>query len=155
RFPRHFSPGHVVLAERVFSRPGVWSVFFGRFIALLRIFAGPLAGSLRMPYGRFLAANASGGIVWAAGMTYLIWFLGLAAEQWLSRFSWLGLAAALLAGLGITLFVRRKTQALTRQAEAEAEAEAVAPAGGPAPAGAGRPPGRGALGRGGGGDRAG
>ena len=120
RFPRHFGPGHVLLAERVFTRHGVWAVFFGRFIALLRIFAGPLAGSLRMPYGRFLAANASGGIVWAAGMTYLIWFLGLAAEQWLSRFSWLGLAAALLAGLGITLFVRRKTQALTRQAEAEA-----------------------------------
>jgi membrane protein DedA with SNARE-associated domain len=132
RFPRHFGPGHVVLAERIFTRHGVWAVFFGRFIALLRIFAGPLAGSLRMPYGRFLAANASGGIVWAAGMTYLIWFLGLAAEQWLSRFSWLGLAAALLAGLGITLFVRRKTQALTRQAEAEAVAEARAEAAAPA-----------------------
>ena len=96
RFPRHFGPGHVVLAERVFTRHGVWAVFFGRFIALLRIFAGPLAGSLRMPYGRFLAANACGGILWAAGMVYLIWFLGLAAEQWLSRFSWLGLAAAVL-----------------------------------------------------------
>ena len=134
RFPRHFGPGHVVLAERVFTRHGAWAVFFGRFIALLRIFAGPLAGSLRMPYGRFLAANASGGVVWAAGMTYLIWFLGLAAEQWLSRFSWLGLAAALLAGLGITLFVRRKTQALTRQAEAEAMAEARAEAEAPAQA---------------------
>jgi len=139
RFPRHFGPGHVVLAERVFTRHGVWAVFFGRFIALLRIFAGPLAGSLRMPYGRFLAANASGGIVWAAGMTYLIWFLGLAAEQWLSRFSWLGLAAALLAGLGITLFVRRKTQALTRQAEAEAVAEARAEAAAPARAKAAAP----------------
>jgi len=126
RFPRHFGPGHVALAERVFTRHGVWAVFFGRFIALLRIFAGPLAGSLRMPYGRFLAANAGGGIVWAAGMTYLIWVLGLAAEQWLSRFSWLGLAAALLVGLGITLFVRRKTRALTSQAEAEAAARAEA-----------------------------
>jgi membrane protein DedA with SNARE-associated domain len=119
KFPRHFGPGHVAVAERVFTRHGVWAVFFGRFIALLRIFAGPLAGSLRMPYGRFLVANASGGIVWATGITYLIWFLGLAAEQWLSRFSWLGLAAAVLAGLGITLLVRRKTRALARQAEAE------------------------------------
>jgi len=128
RFPRHFGPGHVALAERVFTRHGVWAVFFGRFVALLRIFAGPLAGSLRMPYGRFLAANASGGIVWAAGMTFLIWFLGLAAEQWLTRFSWLGLAAAILGGLGITLLVRRKTESLTRQAEAEAEARAAAEA---------------------------
>ena len=74
-------------------------MFFGRFIALLRIFAGPLAGSLRMPYGRFLAANACGGIIWATGITYLIWFLGVAAEKWLSRLSWLGLVAAVLVGL--------------------------------------------------------
>ena len=126
KFPRHFGPGHVAVAERVFTRHGAWAVFFGRFIALLRIFAGPLAGSLRMPYGRFLAANASGGIVWATGITYLIWFLGLAAEQWLTRLSWLGLLAAVVTGLGITLLIRRKTRALTRQAEA-AEARAEAP----------------------------
>ena len=121
KFPRHFGPGHVVLAERVFTRHGVWAVFFGRFIALLRIFAGPLAGSLRMPYGRFLLANASGGIVWATGITYLIWFLGVAAEKWMSRLSWLGLVAAVLVGLGITLLVRRKTRTLVSQAEAKAE----------------------------------
>jgi hypothetical protein len=97
-------------------------VFFGRFITLLRIFAGPLAGSLRMPYGRFPAANASGGIVWATGMTYLIWFLGVAAERWLTRFSWLALIAAVTGGVVITLLVKRKTAALARRAEAEASA---------------------------------
>jgi membrane protein DedA with SNARE-associated domain len=100
-------------------------VFFGRFIALLRIFAGPLAGSLRMPYVRFLAANASGGIVWATGITYLIWFLGAAAERWLSRASWIGLVAAVLVGLLITLLIRRKTRTLAREAEARAEAPAA------------------------------
>jgi len=124
KFPRHFGPGHVALAERVFTRHGVWAVFFGRFIALLRIFAGPLAGSLRMPYPRFLVANATGGIVWATGITYLIWFLGVAAEKWMSRLSWLGLVAAVLVGLGITLLVRRKTTTLAREAEARADAEA-------------------------------
>src|ERR1700754_4998345 len=53
KFPRHFGPGHVAVAERFFTRHGAWAVFFGRFIALLRIFSGPLAGSLHMPYGRF------------------------------------------------------------------------------------------------------
>ena len=118
KFPRHFGPGHVALAERVFTRHGAWAVFFGRFIALLRIFAGPLAGSLRMPYARFLVANACGGIIWATGLTYLIWFLGVAAEKWLSRVSWLGLVAAVLVGLAITLLIRRKTRTLTREAEA-------------------------------------
>jgi membrane protein DedA with SNARE-associated domain len=124
KFPRHFGPGHIAVAERIFTRHGVWTVFFGRFIALLRIFAGPLAGSLRMPYGRFLTANASGGIVWATGMTFLIWFLGVAAERWLTRFSWLALVAAVAGGVVITLLIRRKTTALVRQAEAEAEARA-------------------------------
>ena len=132
KFPRHFGPAHVAVAERFFTRHGAWAVFFGRFIALLRIFSGPLAGSLHMLYGRFLLANASGGIIWASGLTYLIWYLGQAAEKWLSRASWIGLAAALLVGLAITLLVRRRTRKLVAQHEADtsaAEGEASSPAG--------------------------
>ena len=130
KFPRHFGPSHVVVAERFFTRHGAWAVFFGRFIALLRIFSGPLAGSLHMPYGRFLAANASGGIIWATGITYLIWFLGQAAEKWLSRASWIGLVAALAVGLAVTLLIRRRTSRLAAQHQAESAAgqEAESPA---------------------------
>ena len=138
KFPRHFGPGHVAVAERFFTRHGAWAVFFGRFIALLRIFSGPLAGSLHMPYGRFLLANASGGIIWASGLTYIIWFLGQAAEKWLSRVSWIGLVVALLVGVAVTLLIRRRTTRLVEQHEAASPAdeadtpasadEAVAPA---------------------------
>ena len=62
RFPKHFGPGHVALAKQLFARWGVWAVFFGRFIALLRILAGPLAGALKMRYPHFLAANATGAL---------------------------------------------------------------------------------------------
>ena len=55
RFPKHFGPGHVALARRLFSRWGVWAVFFGRFVALLRIFAGDrlkmIMEKLKMPEG--------------------------------------------------------------------------------------------------------
>jgi membrane protein DedA with SNARE-associated domain len=139
KFPRHFGPGHVAVAERFFTRHGAWAVFFGRFIALLRIFSGPLAGSLHMPYGRFLLANASGGIVWASGLTYIIWFLGQAAEKWLSRVSWIGLVVALLVGVAVTLLIRRRTTKLVEQHEAASPtAEAASPAGeadAPGPAG--------------------
>ena len=126
KFPRHFGPSHVAVAERFFTRHGPWAVFFGRFVALLRIFSGPLAGSLHMPYDRFLLANASGGIVWAGGLTYLIWYLGQAAEKWLSRVSWIGLLVAVVIGVVITLFVRRRTNKLVRQHEAESAAAAAA-----------------------------
>ena len=58
RFPSHFGPAHVKFAERLFDHWGARAVFFGRFVALLRIFAGPLAGALKMRYARFLVANA-------------------------------------------------------------------------------------------------
>lgn len=108
KFPRHFGPNHVATAERAFQKWGMWTVFFGRFIAVLRIFAGPLAGALKMPYHRFLIANALGGIVWAAGTAALIHYVGEVAEKWLSGFAWVGLGVALLAGIGISLYIKHR-----------------------------------------------
>ena len=59
------------------------AVFFGRFIASRRIFAGPLAGALRMSYPKFLAANATGGLIWGGNGPAVVYYLGLAAERWL------------------------------------------------------------------------
>jgi membrane protein DedA with SNARE-associated domain len=109
RFPKHFGPHHIATAERSFEKWGVWAVFFGRFVALLRIFAGPLAGVLRMPYWKFLVANVLGGIVWAGGTTAVIYSLGVVAEAWLKRFSWLGLVLAVV--IGLTSFLVLKSRA--------------------------------------------
>jgi membrane protein DedA with SNARE-associated domain len=125
RFPKHFGPGHVALAKRLFTRWGVWAVFFGRFIALLRIFAGPLAGALKMPYGRFLAANATGALCWAGGTTAVVYFLGLAAERWLSRFSWVALIVAVLIGIAATLLLRERTARLIADLEDEHDWETL------------------------------
>src|SRR5689334_3994266 len=103
RFPKHFGPPHLAKAERAFQRWGVWAVFFGRFIALLRILAGPLAGGLRVPYGKFLVASALGGITWAFGSVFAIYAIGQAGERWLKAFAWMGLAVAVVAGLISTL----------------------------------------------------
>jgi membrane protein DedA with SNARE-associated domain len=119
RFPKHFGPGHVALAEKLFNRWGVRAVFFGRFIALLRIFAGPLAGALKMPYPRFLAANVSGGICWAGGTTALVYFAGMAAERWLERFSWIGLVVAVLCGITAAILLRERTSRMIAELEEE------------------------------------
>ncbi len=125
RFPKHFGTGHVALAKQLFNRWGVWAVFFGRFIALLRILAGPLAGALRMRYPYFLAANASGAICWAGGTTAVIYFAGLAAEKWLARFSWVALLVAVAIGLGMTLLLRDRTRVLIAQLESEHDWETL------------------------------
>ncbi|MFE6281512.1 DedA family protein [Streptomyces sp. NPDC057877] len=119
RFPRHFSEAHIATAERSFQKWGMWAVFFGRFVALLRIFAGPLAGVLRMPYWKFLTANVLGGILWAGGTTAVIYYVGVVAEAWLKRFSWLGLLLAVLVGLTSMLVLRRKAAKVGREPEPE------------------------------------
>src|SRR6516164_8834252 len=119
RFPKHFGPGHVALAEKLFNRWGVRAVFFGRFIALLRIFAGPLAGALKMPYPRFLAANVSGGICWAGGTTALVYFAGMAAERWMERFSWIALVIAVVCGITAAILLRERTSRAIAELEAE------------------------------------
>ncbi|MFF0383717.1 DedA family protein [Streptomyces sp. NPDC004286] len=110
KFPRHFSEAHVATAERSFEKWGMWAVFFGRFIALLRIFAGPLAGVLRMPYWKFLIANVLGGVVWAGGTTAVVYYVGMVAEDWLKRFSWVALVAALVVGLGSFVVMKRRSR---------------------------------------------
>jgi membrane protein DedA with SNARE-associated domain len=119
RFPHHFGPGHVMFAERLFDRWGSRAVFFGRFIALLRIMAGPLAGALKMRYARFLTANVSGAICWAGGTTALIYYAGIAAENWLARFSWIALVVAVVCGAIVAALLRERTSRAIVELEAE------------------------------------
>ncbi|MFF6902489.1 DedA family protein [Streptomyces hydrogenans] len=123
KFPKHFSEANIALAERSFQKWGMWAVFFGRFIALLRIFAGPLAGVLKMPYWKFLTANVLGGILWAGGTTAVIYSVGIVAEAWLKRFSWLGLVLAVLIGITSMLVIKNRAKKMAAETEAQRRPE--------------------------------
>ncbi|MEU2507268.1 DedA family protein [Streptomyces sp. NPDC007863] len=123
KFPKHFSEANIALAERSFQKWGMWAVFFGRFIALLRIFAGPLAGVLKMPYWKFLIANVFGGILWAGGTTAVIYSVGIVAEAWLKRFSWLGLVLAVLVGVTSMLVIRNRAKKAAAEARQQPQPE--------------------------------
>lgn len=104
----HFSEDRIVRAEKYFHKYGVWTVFFGRFVALLRIFAGPMAGMLRMHYPRFLAANAAGGIVWATTIGVVAFKVGDNADTVFGRVSvW---ALVVVAAAAVTAYVVRKVR---------------------------------------------
>jgi membrane protein DedA with SNARE-associated domain len=128
RFPRHLGPPHLVRAEQMFARWGVWAVFFGRFVALLRILAGPLAGALQVPYRKFLIANAAGGTVWAFGTTYLLFYVGRVAERWLKDLSWAALVVAVLCGVGSTLWLRHRARRASADAAPDGAVDKVSDA---------------------------
>jgi membrane protein DedA with SNARE-associated domain len=85
---------HLARTEAFYARHGAKTVFFARFIAVLRTLSSLLAGANRMPYRRFAPWNAAGGIVWAV----LIGSLGsVFGSQWRQVAHWIGRAGMLLA----------------------------------------------------------
>ncbi len=67
-------------AQEFLRRKGGSAVFLGRFTAFLRAVMPALAGTSRMPYGRFLAYNAAGGLVWGIGFVLLGFLAGNSYE---------------------------------------------------------------------------
>jgi membrane protein DedA with SNARE-associated domain len=55
----------LLIGRYLFFRYGSAVVFFGRFMAVLRMFAALLAGANSMPAARFFFFNVTGGICWA------------------------------------------------------------------------------------------
>jgi membrane protein DedA with SNARE-associated domain len=66
--------------ERFFERHGPKAVFFGRWIAGLRIWASWLAGITGMHWRSFLLWNALGGITWAVTVGLAGFAIGKTAE---------------------------------------------------------------------------
>jgi membrane protein DedA with SNARE-associated domain len=64
-------------AKSKFMENAPKAVFFGRFITLLRIFAGPIAGIVEMPYPKFLFYNFMGAAVWGGIVVTLAYFVGM------------------------------------------------------------------------------
>ncbi|MCU0536882.1 MAG: DedA family protein [Hydrococcus sp. Prado102] len=85
-------------AKNKFGQNASKAVFFGRFILLLRIFVGPLAGITKMPYLQFLLYNLGGATLWASVMVTLSFFFGrlIPLEQLVNKFAQFGILALLI-----------------------------------------------------------
>jgi membrane protein DedA with SNARE-associated domain len=68
-------------ARELLARRGGGAVFLSRWVAFLRAVMPALAGSARMPYWKFLAWNASGGIAWGATVVLLGYAAGASYAQ--------------------------------------------------------------------------
>lgn len=105
----------LIQAREQFSNNAMQAVFLGRFVTLLRIFSGPLAGIAEMPYEKFLLCNAAGAVVWATSLVSLAYFIGrlVSLEQlllWVSQFGILALGAIGVWGLAYLLLNRGQTK---------------------------------------------
>ena len=104
-------------AKQQFSNNAPRAVFFGRFVALLRIFAGPMAGIAQMPYLQFLVCNFGGATVWASIIVSLSFFLGRVVPlptlvSWIAQ---LGIVALILVIVGVVFSVWRSHSRLEEE----------------------------------------
>ena len=82
-------------AERLMARYGGGTVFFGRFVTVLRYTVAWIAGLTGMNWWKFLFWNAAGGIVWASAVSLIAYYLGHAATDAIQRY---GVYAAVAVG---------------------------------------------------------
>lgn len=103
-------------ARHQFSLNAPRAVFFGRFVAFLRIFAGPMAGIAQMPYAQFLLCNLGGAAVWASLTITASFFLGrlLPLYQVVAWIAKAGFLALIVAGavIGGTIWWESRKPAL-------------------------------------------
>lgn len=111
--------------QHMFAKHGAKIVFFGRFIAVLRIFAALLAGVNRYSWRSFLLFNAAGGIIWATLFGIGGFVFGDAMHRVAGPVGLIGLALALI-GLIVGWRVMRRQEALF-EARMDAEAHALIP----------------------------
>jgi membrane protein DedA with SNARE-associated domain len=98
-------------AETFFERCGSATVFFGRWVPGLRVFAAWLAGASRMRWSRFAFWNALGGIGWASTIGVLTYLLGRSVGGWAWVIGLVGLGVASIIALVGWLRARREAAA--------------------------------------------
>ena len=105
----HIQEQQLEQAKDRYSRNAAQAVFWGRFVTILRIFAGPLAGITRMPYKRFLLCNFGGATVWSTTIVTLAYFLGkiVTLEKIVNWVTQLGIAALLMVVFGFVVWEYR------------------------------------------------
>jgi undecaprenyl-diphosphatase len=97
--------------EVFFARHGGKTVLFARWLPFLRVTAAWLAGANHMPWPRFFAWNALGGISWAISVGVFAYFAGAVAVRILHDASYVVLAVVALGlvALAVWYLFRRKS----------------------------------------------
>jgi membrane protein DedA with SNARE-associated domain len=100
-------------AEQLMERHGGKTVFFGRFIAVLRYTAAWIAGIGHMDWWKFLFWNAAGGVGWATSVGLLSYYGGQSLADAIARYGVYGagiVIAALALGWVVLHFAKKRLE---------------------------------------------
>jgi membrane protein DedA with SNARE-associated domain len=119
----HLPERRLKLGQYLFNKHGAKIVFFGRFVALLRIFAALLAGVNKYAWGPFLFYNAAGGIIWAVLIGTGGYLFGDALHRVSGPLGIAGLVAVVVGVLSLMYVIRREEKKMEQRLETDPDAD--------------------------------
>jgi len=99
---QHHRVRAIAAGDRFYEKHGNKAVFFGRWIALVRVAAAWLAGINHMPFHVFFFWNALGAITWGTTFGLVGYFGGTAAANVITR---VGVYAAIAVGVAAVVWL--------------------------------------------------
>jgi membrane protein DedA with SNARE-associated domain len=102
----------VTRGEELFEHYGAWTILVARFIAGLRILAGPLAGVLRMHWRKFALFNFLGAALWVTTISSIGYLFGKHWEKLLEVMKGINLVLfAVAIVVGVIYWLKRRRNA--------------------------------------------
>jgi membrane protein DedA with SNARE-associated domain len=113
-------PQTIEHGEKMFARYGAGVIFVSRFIAGLRVIAGPLAGVLRMHWRTFAIFNFLGALLWVSVISGIGYLFGRHWEKLLQIMKNVNVLVFVVAGIVIAiLWWQRRRKAISDQKKAD------------------------------------
>ena len=106
---------HLASAERYFQMYGGATVFFGRFLAILRAWAAFLAGVNRMDPTRFFIYNLSGAVLWSTTFGLIGYGLGKNLSKLQQVITTLGTVGVLIVAIAVVALVASRRRRHSHQ----------------------------------------
>lgn len=97
----------LAILDSFFDRHGAKTVFFGRWVIFLRVWAALFAGASKMHWKQFVFWNALGGLAWATTMGSLAYVFAASVDKVGKAFGIAGWTLAIVVGIGVAVFITR------------------------------------------------
>lgn len=111
----HLPESRLKLGQYLFQKHGAKIVFFGRFVAFLRVFAALLAGVNQYHWPQFLFFNAAGGIIWALVIGIGAFLFGDSIHRISGPLGIIALAGAIAGVIAFMVIVRRQEKKMEKK----------------------------------------
>jgi membrane protein DedA with SNARE-associated domain len=103
----HVKDRQLAILDSFFERHGPKTVFFGRWVIFLRVWAALFAGASRMHWRQFGFWNALGGLAWATTMGSLAYVFAASVVRISKVFGIAAWVLAIAVGIAVAIFINR------------------------------------------------